>query len=117
MKALLPAILTSVRTRKDRSIALTFETREVSEKVISAMLAQAHNEGYLLFSPNDDITEKDIPEEKADALMGSKTPAQRLRSVLYVRWQQRGKNGKFDDYYKSAIEAIIDTVKETLEDE
>lgn len=117
MKALLPAILTKITSRKDKSYSLTFDTRELRGNEAATLLDNLLSEGWLLWSPNEDLAESDAPTEKADALMGTKTPSQRLRNVLYIRWQQRGQNGKFEDYYRSALEAVIEQIKETLEDE
>lgn len=74
------------------------------------------SEGYLLFSPNDDLTEKDIPAEKADALVGKKSQAQRIRNTIYVLWEQRGRKGKFDDFYDAITESIIDQLKDKLDE-
>lgn len=115
MKVLLPAILSGVASRKDRSYTLKFETRELSGKSASALLDMLQQEGHLLFSPNDDISETDVPDEKADAMMGKKTQAQRLRGVIFRLWEQKGKNGDFDEYYKSVLENMIDQIKEKLE--
>ena len=92
----LPAILSGVATRKDRSYSLKFETRELSGESASTLLGLAHSEGYLLFSPNDDFTEADIPDERADAMLQTKTQPQRLRGVIYRLWEQKGKMESFD---------------------
>ena len=51
---------------------------------------------------------------KEIAEFDSKTPAMRLRSVLFVAWTQAGKLGEFDDYYRNRIETYIIEVKNTL---
>lgn len=114
MKVLLPAILSKVASRKDRSYSLTFETRELG-KDAAMLMDMLQSEGYLLFSPNDDLAEADIPDEKADAMTGQKTQAQRLRGVIYRLWEQSGKNGNSEEYYRSIMESLIDQLKERLE--
>lgn len=114
MKVLLPASLTKVETRADRSIKLVFETRELGEDSVT-LFKLAHSEGWLVFSPTDDIEDTDIPDEKADSMTGTKTQAQRLRASLFVLWQQRGAKGDFENYYKSMTEKFIETVKEKLD--
>ena len=102
-------------SRKDRSYTLKFETRELSGESASALLGLIHNEGHLLFSPNDDLEEADIPDEKADSMTGQKTQAQRLRGVIYRLWEQNGKRGNSEDYYRSVTESLIDQLKAKLE--
>lgn len=113
-KVLLPAILSGVASRKDRSYTLKFETRELSGYSASVLLNLLQTEGHLLFSPNDDLTEADVPEEKADAMLGKKTQAQRLRAVIFLLYKQSGKDCTFDDYYKTVTENLIDQLKEKL---
>lgn len=114
-KVTMAAQLTGVKTLKDRSLNLSFNTRELSGEDSAVLFGLAHNEGWLLFSANDDIAEKDVPDEKADSMTGQKSQAQRLRGALFVLWEQRGKNGKFEDFYRSQMETLIDFVKEKLE--
>jgi hypothetical protein len=74
-----------------------------------------HSEGWVVFSQNDDITETDVPDEKADPMLGTKTQAQRLRASLYRLWEQRGKKGDFDiEFYRPKLEQIIERVKGEL---
>lgn len=115
MKVQLPAILSGVASRKDRSYSLKFETREMSGSDAAILLDQLQQEGWLLFSPNE-IKEADIPDEKADSMTSQKTQAQRLRGVLFRLWEQKGKNGNFEAYYQSSMEQIIDQLKEKLDE-
>lgn len=115
MKVLLPAQLTKVSSRADRSYTLQFSTRELSGDKASILLDQLMQEGWILYSPNDDITEADVPDEKANAMLGTKTQAQRLRGVIYRLWEQAGAHGKFDEYYQSLMESVIDQFKEKLD--
>ena len=71
------------------------------------------NEGWLLWSPNE-LKEVDVPDEHADAMTGQKTQAQRVRAVLFKLWEQNGKQGDFESYYRSKTEQIIDQLKEKL---
>lgn len=111
----LPAILSTVKSRVDRSWSLTFETREMAEEV-PQLMALLQTEGHLIFAPNKDIADSaNIPEVNADSGLAGKSPSQRLRSVLYVFWEQRGKKGSFDGFYLTQMEKLIDTVKAQLE--
>lgn len=116
MKAQLPAQLTKVTSRSDRSYKLEFSTRELNGKDAAILLDDLMSEGWLLWSSTGELEDKDVPKEKADTgLLGGKSPSQRLRAVLYILWEQSGKSGQFEDYYRRRIETIIETVKDKLE--
>jgi len=100
--------------KADRSVKLEFETRELNGIEIAILADSRQTEGWLVYSRENDITEADIPDEKADPMMGTKTQAQRLRGVIYRLWEQKGKKGEFNDYYKSVLENMIDQLKEKL---
>jgi hypothetical protein len=114
MKVQMPAILSGVSSRKDRSYALRFETRELRGSEAAILLDELQAEGWLLFSSNE-LTEADIPDEKADSMTGQKTQAQRLRGVIFRLWEQNGKKGNSEEYYRSVMESLIEQLKEKLE--
>ena len=114
MKVAFPAQLTGVASKADRTFKLTFNTAELGEdaaKLMDLLMA----EGYVLFSPNDDLSETDIPEVKADPGLQEKSPSQRLRNVLNVYWNQKGKPGTWETFYSSQMERLIETIKAKLE--
>jgi len=113
MKVTLPAIFTKITSRADRSYKIEFETRELAGGDATKLMEQIHQEGWLLFSPNE-IQELDLPKEKADSMVGEKTPSQRLRGIIFVTWQNNGSKGSFEDFYHRAMERIIDKFKERL---
>lgn len=114
MKVQLPAQLTGVASRKDRSYSLKFETRELRGSEAAILLDLLQTEGWLLFSPNE-LNEQDVPDEKADSMTGQKTQAQRLRGVIYRLWEQSGKKGDSENYYRSIMEMLIEQLKERLD--
>lgn len=114
MKVTLPAILSGVASRKDRSYTLKFETRELRGTEAAILLDELQAEGWLLFSSNE-LSEADIPDEKADSMTGQKTQAQRLRGVIFRLWEQNGKKGNSEEYYRTVMESLIDQLKEKLE--
>ena len=101
MKLLLPSIFDNLAFRKDSSVKLSFESRELTADEITFLLGMRNCEGWLLFSPNE-ITDKDleeIPEE--DASVNSKTASQRMKSVLFVLYQQSLKNSTFTGQFEA----------------
>lgn len=111
----LPVIFIKPEFKVDRSVKLIFETRELTGLEIAILADSRQTEGWLLYSSKDDIKESDIPDEKPDAMLGQKTQAQRLRGVIYRLWEQNGKKGNSEDYYKKIMESLIEQVKDKLE--
>lgn len=111
----LAAIFSGIKSRKDRSYRLEFDTRELGGEDASKLLEMRMDEGWLLFAPTSSIDEKDIPKSQADSGANGKTPSQRLRAVLFIAWSQKGSEGDFEDYYRRKMEMIIEQFKERLE--
>lgn len=117
MKIILPSILNPLSRRKDRSVKLSFETRELTPEETMGLMALEGSEGWLHFSPNENTVE--LPPETA-SVEPKKTPSSRLRSVLYILYTQDVEKGKyvglFDNYYSEQIEKIIEHIKSKLDD-
>lgn len=118
MKILLPAQLNPISRRKDKSVKLSYETRELNAEETMLLMSMEGEEGWLMFSTNNDIKEEEIP--KTDAELETKTPSQRQKSVLYKLYLQDTKNmkyiGSFENYYKIKMEKVIEHWKSLLED-
>ena len=54
-----------------------------------------------------------LPEIKPE-FKNEKSPAQRLKAILFVYWNQNGSKGDFEDFYKDYIEKIIENIREKL---
>ena len=107
-----PALLANLTTKADGSLKITIETRELSGQNAGELLSYRLQEGYVTFTPNA-VNTVSVPKEAVET--GQKTPSQRLRGVLYVYWEQKGKNGTFDEFYRSELEKLIEHIKEKLE--
>jgi hypothetical protein len=110
-----PAQIIDFKPRPDRSYKVVFETRQLSGDEVSLLADNFQGEGWLLFKPNGEINIADVPKDEADA--GNKTPSQRIRSVIYVKWEQTGRKGSFNDYYHTVTSKIIEFLKDQLEPE
>lgn len=108
----LPAGLVSVNDLKDRSAKLSFETRELSNPEFIALRDIRGTQGWLAFSMNE-IQEEEIPTEMAET--GTKSPSQRLRSVLFLMWKQEKSLLDFDVWYRSKMETLIQNIKNKLD--
>jgi hypothetical protein len=106
------AIITGIRSKVDRSLGISLSTPELStqEKALFMELQGINTE--ITIKPLD---EKPEGIEKIDKEVGSKTQSQRLRAVIYILWEQEGKQGMFDDFYRSYTEKIIDWIKSKLD--
>lgn len=115
-KILMPVQFVNPVFKVDGSVKLVFETRELPGAEIAILADYRMKEGWLMFAANEnELKESDIPDEKADSMTGQKTQAQRLRGVIYRLWEQNGKKGDSENYYRSVMESLIEQLKEKLE--
>jgi hypothetical protein len=111
----LPVMFINPVFKVDGSVKLVFETRELPGSEIAILADYRQKEGWLLFSANELKEDTKIPDEKADSMTGQKTQAQRLRGVIYRLWEQNGRKGDSENYYRSIMEGLIEQLKEKLE--
>ncbi|MDR2584756.1 MAG: hypothetical protein LBC84_00815 [Prevotellaceae bacterium] len=115
---LIPAILTTFRSLKDKTIKLEFETNELSPEQMTALAQNLQAFGYLAFKKDAFRTEQlaTIDELKADYEDKQKTPSKRLRDVLFVAYKQKNEGySEFEAYYQHKMGKFIDHVKSHLE--
>lgn len=109
----LAVIVESVRTRKDRTLAVTVGTQEVTPSQAGELFEM---QGKLCACY---ITEKEsVPQEVIDAVdeadvdRPGKTQSQRFRAVMFKLWKQDGEGYEnFDLYYHSKMEKLIEHYK------
>lgn len=111
----IPVIFSKLQTLADKSVKLEFGTREFRGSEVATLLDYRDQEGWLMFAPNP--IQEYTPDEEADSGLGEgKSPSQRLRAVLYIRWQQTKPTDTFEEYYRVQLERIIEKIKATLEE-
>ena len=107
---LISAILESYRSLKDRTLKVSFETNEPTPDQLNEIGKANQKFGFLAFLIGEKEGEiQKIMESlpKQDIEFG-KTKGQRLRGVIFRRWQENNKGYEiFDDYYNSIMESII----------
>jgi hypothetical protein len=113
-----PATLEKVMSLRNRAVRLTFESQEnLTDLQLATYMAAVEHYGWLNFheeTPMDDsmvLNLPDIPTREED---GGKSPAQRMRAVLFRWWEQLGKQGDFETFYRTKTDKIIDSIKEKL---
>jgi hypothetical protein len=112
---LLATTIGGIRSLKDGSLSITFETQEISPGKVGEVYALRNKIAYLYISANQ-IT---MPEQKMidtmEPEMVGKSPSLRLRNVLFVAHGQNAEGySDFDSYYKAKMELIISTYKSNL---
>lgn len=106
-----PAILKGVSTLADGGVSMRFTTGEMSSGGMTTVMEFSGTYGWLLFS-SEQIHE--VPKESPNREAGAKTPSQRLRSTLYVLWQEKYSDIPFDTWYLEQMEKVINRVKKEL---
>lgn len=109
----LPVIVDGIRTLKDRSIKVTLVTNELPPEDMATLFGFNLDQATCVLASKGSVidpkaleVEMEFPEEKS--------PAKRLRAVLYRFWEQQGKKEDFELYYRRAMERVIDQVKDKL---
>ena len=113
MKITTPATLTGISTKVDGSLSVRFATQELTSDKKLALIELQNQFGYICFAPSE-AEAADIPETQPDDTR--KTPAQRLRAVLYCLWKQGEQLDTFDAYYRGKMETLIEHYKTKLDD-
>lgn len=112
------AILDGIRTLKDGSVRLQFESQEISDEQGSSAISMRNKFGWLIFLP-ESVTDFSVPTESPSSSVVRRSPSQRFRAVLYVRWKQLVGVGKcansFNEYYQKRMDELINLEKENLE--
>ncbi len=111
---LLPVIIEGLTTRKDGSVSVKLETQELKPNQAAELFQLRGKYGFAYLSGRDvEANTKKIIDSLDPELKG-KTPGQRLRNTLFVYWEQSGKEGDFEDFYKKKMEGIISLIKQEL---
>lgn len=105
-------ILTSIRSRSDGSLGLSFTTPELTgqQKLVFIELHQKNCK--MLLTPQDEDEE---PPLEVTSEIEQKSPSQRLRAVMFVWFKQLNLPGTFDQFYAGQVELVIDKIKAKLD--
>jgi len=107
------AVITSLRSKVDKSLGLTLSTPELTSKEKAEFMNLQGVPVDAFFSP----IEGPQPEEmKVEKDLERKSQGQRIRAVIFILWKQGGEDGEFSDYYREKTEKYIDFLKEKIDD-
>ena len=98
------AIITSLRSKVDGSLGLTISTPELSVQEKAHFMELQGINLNALFEPLDEPAE--LIGIKSE--VNTKTPGQRLRSILFIWWKQLGEKEDFETFYRLKMEKLID---------
>ena len=114
------AIISGVRSKVDGSLSLNVHTPELSSQEKAEFMELQGKDTTMLIQPKDDAPEVVMEVEKG---MDTKTPSQRIRSILFILWKQaeeyrkqQGEIVSFDNYYREKMEQIISQLKDKIEE-
>lgn len=106
-------VIGTVSSRRDKSIRYSVETPELKTSEKALFMDYQGVVVEMLIKPVDFVA-KEV--ERVETEIYGKTPSQRLRAVLFVKWDQEGRLGEFRDYYIKRMEQYIEHEKSKLED-
>lgn len=113
-----PAIITKVTTMSDGGVRVQVDTNELSSESAAALMGLNRQFGAFAFAPEGKPikeTDLDIPVEQKE-FPEQKTLSQRLRNVIYVLWEKKGRVGDFEDYRRKYMEKLIEITKQKIDE-
>jgi len=116
---IIPSILESFRSLKDKSLKVTFETGELTPEQAAGINQALGSAGFLAFKsdPFKSQEKEQIENLESDFDDGKKSDSQRLRAVLYRLWEKNPEGYEdFNLYKKFKMEKVINHFKKKLDD-
>jgi hypothetical protein len=117
----------NIRTLADNSLRVSLGTPELSPETVGNLYSVLKQPGFVVLS-SAPISEKQIEAVESasiDMEFETKTPAQRMRAVMYRLWEQQSpkqtnENGdleyvEFELFYKRKMNEIINHLKSKLD--
>lgn len=108
---ILPSSFDNLSLRKDGSVSLKFDTRELSGEEINKLLGYRNTEGWLQFSQSSEFVPP--PNEKPN--LDLKSPSELLRDAIYVWYKDSESNQTFETFYNTKMEQIRQGVLSKIE--
>lgn len=112
-----PAEVVKVETKANRSLRIVCDTQEnMTDENMARVMALYEKYGHWVFLPDErEVQPEDVvdlpPLPKRE---DEKSPAQRLRAVLFVYFKQKGEPGDFESFYNTQVGRFIEAIKEKL---
>jgi hypothetical protein len=104
-----------IKSSADKGVNLTLHTQELNADQWQRIFAlKGKYVVGVLASQDTPVESLEVPDVTPE-YKGEKSPSQRLKAVLYRIWEQNGKAGEFEPYYRAKMDALIEKVKEQLD--
>jgi hypothetical protein len=118
-RIVLAATIEAISTRQDNSFKIVIGTQEIDKSQVSDLFDMRNKYCKILISDSNitSIEEQLVDAEKVAGGKKAKTPGQRLRNILFRIHKQNRIPQDFEIWYKSEMERIIQTYKDSLNDE
>ncbi len=114
MKIQFPAQITKVETTPDRGLRIKMVTPELSPEEKAILFGYGEAQFYAALVEIA-ITAIDIPDF-IPVFKEEKSPAKRLKNVLYRLWEQKtDRTRSSDQFYRDYMEKVINQIKEKLD--
>ena len=115
---IIPSILSTFTSLKDKTLKIVFETNEVTPEQMTNIAQNLQQFGYLAFKKEAFIKSDTDVLDSLDTKYQDKgkSNSQRLRNVLFVKFEQDNKGFKtFNEFYNSEMSVIIEHFKSKLD--
>ena len=116
---ILPAILDTFSSLKDKTLKLVFHSNELTPEQLLGVVKNVQKFGFLAFK------EESFKTSEIDAIKNlnteyqskGKSKSKRLRNVLFVLYEQENKHyNTFTDYYDAQMEELINHFKNKIDE-
>ena len=113
----LSGIIESIATRKDKTIKLSIGTQELTPTEAADIFQLNQQFCYFAIKPEPFTkVEQDLINSLKTEFDNIKSPSQRLRSILFINYEQDSQGYKdFNSYYQYQMEKICEHYKSKLE--
>lgn len=113
---LLPAYVEGIRSRKDKTMAITIGTNELTPQKAGELFSLNGKLVTVYLSDTGVSKEEQSVIDSMEPDMPGKSPSQRLRSVLYLLFEQDNEGFKDKNmHYQHYLEKIIEHYKTKLD--
>ena len=115
-----PAVVDGITPLKDRGMSIRFHTNELTDEQKLELLRYFDKYGWLLFKESESgFDESEVPDFDPKEFDEQKSPAERLRSTIYVYARDIRKIPEEDkkahrEFYVSEMERIMSAYKKKL---
>ena len=116
-KIVLGAVVEGISSRSDGSFKIVIGTQEIDKNQVADLFSLTNKFTKILITDGNisPIEESLVEATKMSGGKKAKTPAQRLRSVMFRIHEQQGINQEFEQFYSAEMERLIEQYKEMLE--